>query len=40
MIVVDYEIRSDVDQEFQGQKLLFDNFVVTEKINVEITSDF
>ena len=31
MIVVDYEIRSDVDQAFQGRKLLFDNFVVTKK---------
>lgn len=30
MVIVDYEIRSDVDQPFQGKKLLFDNFVVTE----------
>ncbi|MCM3454433.1 DUF669 domain-containing protein [Heyndrickxia oleronia] len=30
-IVVDYEIRSDVDQPCQGQKILYDNFVVTEK---------
>ncbi|WP_043982256.1 DUF669 domain-containing protein [Priestia megaterium] len=30
-VVVDYEIRSDVDQAFQGQKLLYDNFTVTEK---------
>lgn len=31
MVVVDYEIRSDVDQPCQGQKINFDNFVVTEK---------
>ncbi|MEX3713622.1 DUF669 domain-containing protein [Cytobacillus horneckiae] len=31
MVVVDYEIRSDVDQPCQGQKILFDNFVVTDK---------
>ncbi|MGG3042588.1 DUF669 domain-containing protein [Bacillus anthracis] len=30
-VIVDYEIRSDVDQLFQGQKILFDNFTVTEK---------
>jgi hypothetical protein len=30
-VVVDYEIRSDVDQSCQGQKILFDNFTVTEK---------
>ncbi|MED2699457.1 DUF669 domain-containing protein, partial [Bacillus thuringiensis] len=30
-VIVDYEIRSDVDQPFQGQKILFDNFTVTEK---------
>ncbi|QWG94663.1 DUF669 domain-containing protein [Bacillus toyonensis] len=29
-VIVDYEIRSDVDQPFQGQKILFDNFTVTE----------
>ncbi len=31
MVVVDYEIRSDIDQPCQGQKILYDNFVVTEK---------
>lgn len=31
MVVVDYEIRSDVDQPCQGQKILYDNFTVTEK---------
>lgn len=31
MVVVDYEIRSDVDQPCQGQKILFVNFVVSEK---------
>ncbi len=31
MIVVDYEIRSDVAQPAQGQKILYDHFVVTEK---------
>jgi Protein of unknown function (DUF669) len=31
MVVVDYEIRSDVDQPCQGQKILFDNFIVSEK---------
>ncbi|WHY75726.1 DUF669 domain-containing protein [Neobacillus sp. WH10] len=30
MVVVDYEIRSDVDQPCQGQKILFDNFVVSD----------
>ncbi|QKN78666.1 DUF669 domain-containing protein [Bacillus pumilus] len=30
-LVVDYEIRSDVDQPCQGQKILYDNFTVTEK---------
>jgi Protein of unknown function (DUF669) len=30
-VIVDYEIRSDVDQPSQGQKILFDNFTVTEK---------
>jgi hypothetical protein len=30
-VIVDYEIRSDVDQPCQGQKILFDNFTVTEK---------
>lgn len=30
-ITVDYEIRSDVDQPSQGQKILYDNFTVTEK---------
>ena len=30
MVVVDYEIRSDVDQPCQGQKLLYDNFIVSE----------
>ncbi|NPC94811.1 DUF669 domain-containing protein [Bacillus sp. WMMC1349] len=29
-IVVDYEIRSDVEQPCQGQKILYDNFTVTE----------
>lgn len=31
MVVVDYEIRSDVEQPCQGQKILFDNFIVSEK---------
>jgi hypothetical protein len=31
MVVMDYEIRSDVEQPCQGQKILFDNFVVTDK---------
>ncbi|SCX38374.1 DUF669 domain-containing protein [Lysinibacillus fusiformis] len=30
-VVVDYEIRSDVNQPHQGQKILFDNFTVTDK---------
>ncbi|WP_350300620.1 DUF669 domain-containing protein [Peribacillus frigoritolerans] len=30
MVVVDYEIRSDVDQPCQGQKVLFDNFIVSD----------
>lgn len=30
-VVVDYEIRSDVEQPCQGQKILYDNFTVTEK---------
>ena len=30
-ITVDYEIRSDVNQAHQGQKILFDNFTVSEK---------
>lgn len=30
-VVVDYEIRSDVEQPCKGQKILFDNFTVTEK---------
>jgi hypothetical protein len=30
-VVVDYEIRSDVNQPCQGQKILYDNFTVTEK---------
>ena len=30
-VIVDYEIRSDVDQPCKGQKILFDNFTVTEK---------
>lgn len=29
-VIVDYEIRSDVDQPCQGQKLLFDNFTVVD----------
>ncbi|EEM45187.1 hypothetical protein bthur0005_49140 [Bacillus thuringiensis serovar pakistani str. T13001] len=29
-IIVDYEIRSDVAQPHQGQRIRFDNFVVTE----------
>jgi|SRR6185312_4481189 len=31
MVVVDYEIRSDVAQAAQGQKLLYDHFTITEK---------
>lgn len=30
-VIVDYEIRSDVDQPCKGQKILYDNFTVTEK---------
>lgn len=30
MYVFDYEIRSDVDQQFQGRKIKFDNFVINE----------
>lgn len=30
-IIVDYEIRSDVNQPHQGQKILFDKFTITEK---------
>jgi hypothetical protein len=30
MIVFDYEIRSDVEQPAKGQKLLYDNFVVSD----------
>ncbi|MBP1083483.1 DUF669 domain-containing protein [Bacillus capparidis] len=29
-VIVDYEIRSDVEQSCQGQKILFDNFTVTD----------
>ncbi|UNY48506.1 hypothetical protein rho14_42 [Bacillus phage rho14] len=29
-LVVDYEIRSDVEQPCQGQKILYDNFTVTD----------
>ncbi|GIN74002.1 hypothetical protein J14TS2_44770 [Bacillus sp. J14TS2] len=29
-IIVDYEIRSDVEQPCQGQKILYDNFTVTD----------
>lgn len=31
VISVDYEIRSDVDQEFKGQKIRFDDFFCTER---------
>jgi hypothetical protein len=31
VVVVDYEIRSDVDQKCKGQKILFDNFTVSDK---------
>lgn len=31
MIVVDYEIRTDVDQPHGGQKIQFDNFIIGEK---------
>lgn len=30
VIKVDYEIRSDVPQKHQGQKILYDNFTITE----------
>ncbi|MFJ5564804.1 DUF669 domain-containing protein [Lysinibacillus xylanilyticus] len=30
-ITVDYEIRSDVPQSHQGQKILYDGFTITEK---------
>lgn len=30
-ITVDYEIRSDVPQNHQGQKILYDNFTISEK---------
>jgi hypothetical protein len=30
VVVVDYEIRSDVDQKCKGQKILFDNFTVSD----------
>ncbi len=30
-ITVDYEIRSDVPQNHQGQKILYDGFTITEK---------
>ncbi len=30
LVVVDYEIRSDVEQPCQGQKILFDNFIVSD----------
>ena len=29
-VIVDYEIRSDVDQPCQGQKILYDNFTVVD----------
>lgn len=31
VITVDYEIRSDVPQAHQGQKILYDRFTITEK---------
>lgn len=31
VITVDYEIRSDVPQAHQGQKVLYDNFTITDK---------
>ena len=31
MLVVNYKVRDDVDQEGQGQEIRFDNFVNTEK---------
>lgn len=30
VVVVDYEIRSDVEQKCKGQKILFDNFTVAD----------
>jgi hypothetical protein len=30
VVVVDYEIRSDVEQNCKGQKILFDNFTVSD----------
>lgn len=30
MVVVEYEIRSDVNQPHQGQKIMYDNFVVSD----------
>lgn len=30
-VTVDYEIRSDVEQKHKGQKILYDNFTITEK---------
>jgi hypothetical protein len=30
VVSVDYEIRSDVDQDFQARKILYDNFIVSE----------
>lgn len=30
VVTVDYEIRSDIDQPFKGQKILYDNFIVSE----------
>jgi hypothetical protein len=30
VVVVDYEIRSDVEQKCKGQKILFDNFTVSD----------
>jgi hypothetical protein len=29
-VIVDYEIRSDYEQPYQGQKILFDNFTFTD----------
>lgn len=31
VVSVDYEIRSDVEQDFQGQKIRFDDFFCTER---------
>lgn len=30
IVIVDYEIRSDVDQPCKGQKIMYDNFTVTD----------